>query len=106
MSDATTATAPQVFTLTDEMKASITRKSTREAQPSIFLDAITEAIADGEVKYTPITPEFTVSRIIGNLEKGQKALNVKLRIWDRHDAAPTPFVAFQVKTAPEAKAAK
>jgi hypothetical protein len=93
-----------VFSLTDDFKALITRKSTREVTPSIFLEQVKTAnVNAGEAYGIKITPERTVSTIMSNLEKAQKALGIKLKVWQRPDA-PVPFVGYQVKTATPAEA--
>lgn len=101
---ASAASAPDVFSLSDEDLGLITRKSTREAKPSILLAQVQQSVEDGERKGVRITPEFTPSIIINNLNKAQAALGIKLRVWNRADAA-IPFIAFQVKTVKEETAA-
>lgn len=91
------------FELGDEEKALIAPKGGRVAKPSVYLAEVRAAIESGKAMGIPVTATVKGAWILGQLRKAAKELSteaqpVKLKMWNREDATPRPFVGFQVVT--------
>ena len=92
------ASAPSklaTFKLDDSQLALIGTR-VRIAKVSEFHEEVKAAIGTEETYGIAIPEGGKASKIVSELHKAAKALNIKIKVWNR-ETAPTPFVGFSIK---------
>lgn len=92
-------TTTVAFELGDEELAAIAPTGGRRVKPSVYLEEVRAAIGTDKAFGIPVPADVKGTYIVSQLHKAAKELNLKLKVWNRSDAAK-PFVGYKVVTEP------
>jgi hypothetical protein len=96
--------APAPFILEGTALDAIKKKGGREAAPSLYLEEVRGQIGSDKAMGIPVTGDMRGTKVMSELRKAAKQLDVHIRIWDRSGKnvveGTQAFVGFKVLDKP------